>query len=533
MSPYLQGHIDTPTPQTEPLDDRMIANNAGGYSYPVDDAVRMHRFLIIGSEDGSYYQKERDLTCDNTKAVQQHIAAAGVEAVNHIVEVSQSRRAPKVAPTLYCLAIAAAAEDKDTRQAALEALPLVANTASHLEEFAGYISSMRGWGRSLRNAVARWYTEKEASQVAFQAIKYRTRAGWSHRDILRKAHPQVEKESDMWHAFEWITHGTVPPDREPLKVIHSFLAAQSETNPDRLAELITRDGLPREAIPPAMLQNNQIWSALGHQMPPLAFVRNLPTLTSHNAIRPMDCQWAVDQLTNMRATTDDQGRSKPAPVHPMNILMAMMVYRMGHSVNGKNTWSPIPQIVGALDEAFDLSFSATPQTGKRVYLAVDVSGSMDWHTLGRINGLTARMAAAAVTMAIARREPNYYMTACSNKIEEYHVTARDSLQEVMSRAGAMHMGSTDMSLPMRHAMEQNIPVDCFIIATDGETWAGPVHPKEALRQYRDKTGIPAKAVQLAFVSNRHSIMDPEDAGTLDIPGFDAATTAILHDFMTD
>ena len=145
----------------------MIANNAGGYSYPVDDAVRMHRFLIIGSEDGSYYQKERDLTRDNTKAVQRHIAAAGVEAVNHIVEVAVSRRAPKVSPSLYCLALAASAEDKDTRRAALDALPRVANTASHLQEFAGYTSTMRGWGRSLRNAVGRWYTDKEVSQVVF------------------------------------------------------------------------------------------------------------------------------------------------------------------------------------------------------------------------------------------------------------------------------------------------------------------------------------------------------------------------------
>ena len=533
MSTYLQRHIDTPTPQTEPLDDRMIANNAGGYSYPVDDAVRMHRFLIIGSEDGSYYQKERDLTRDNTKAVQRHIAAAGIEAVNHIVEVAVSHRAPKVSPTLYCLALAASAEDKETRQAALKALPRVANTASHLQEFAGYTNSMRGWGRSLRNAVANWYTDKEVSQVVFQSIKYRTRTGWSHRDLLRKAHPQVEKDSDIWHVFEWITQSTTPPERESLRMIHSFIAAQAETDPNRLAELITKDELPREAIPPVMLQNDVVWQALAHQMPPLAFIRNLPALTAHNAILPMDCQWAVNRLANMRATTDSQGRPRPAPVHPMNILMAMMVYRMGHSIDGKSTWSPVPQISAALDEAFDLSFSAAPQTGKRVYLAVDVSRSMHWHTLGRINGLTARMAAAAVTMAIARREPNYYMTACSDRIQEYHVTARDSLQEVMRRAHAMSMGSTDMSLPMRHAMQENIPVDCFIIATDGETWAGPVHPKEALRQYREKTGIPAKAVQLAFVSTDNSIMDPEDAGTLDIPGFDAATTAILHDFMTD
>ena len=528
MTNYLQQVIDTPTPQTEPLDDRMTANNAGGYAYPVTDAVRMHRFLIIGSEDGSYYQKERKLTLDNVQAVRRHIDLAGREAVEQIVSIARDRRAPRVSPTLFCLAIAASADNADTRTAALDALPQVANTASYLEEFTGYVDSMRRWGRGLRRAVTNWYTSRDAAAVAFQAVKYRTRAGWSHRDLLCKAHPSAEKDSDMWHVFEWIVNSTVPPEREALRIIHSFLGAQDETNPKRLAELITRDELPREAVPVAMLQHDEVWAALGEQMPPLAFVRNLPALTAHNAIRPMEAGWALDRINRMR--TGDDGR--PAPVHPMNLLIATLVYQMGHSVDGKSRWTPVPQITAALNEAFDRSFSAAPQTGQRVYLAVDVSGSMDWHTLGKINGLTSRMAAAAVTMAIARREPNHFIAAFSHQMEQFNVTARDSLKDVMERTSHMPAGGTDMSLPMLHAMEANIPVDCFIIATDGETWAGKMHPAEALRKYRQKMGIPAKAVQLAFIANEFSVMDPDDAGTLDIPGFDAAIPAILHDFMT-
>ena len=224
MSTYLNRTLNTPVPQTEPLDDRMVPNNAGGYSYPVTDEVRMHRFLIIGSEDGSYYQKERKLTLDNINATKRHIAANGPAAVEHIVDVATARRAPRVSPTLFCLAAAASADDVATRQAALQALPRVANTASHLEEFTSYVDSMRRWGRSLRNAVSTWYTSRDASQVAFQAVKYRTRAGWSHRDLLCKAHPQAEKDSDLWHVFEWIVNGTVPPDR-PAPQHHPHLPA--------------------------------------------------------------------------------------------------------------------------------------------------------------------------------------------------------------------------------------------------------------------------------------------------------------------
>jgi hypothetical protein len=45
---------------------------------------------------------------------------------------------------------------------------------------------------------------------------------------------------------------------------------------------------------------------------------------------------------------------------------------------------------------------------------------------------------------------------------------------------------------------------------------------QALRQYREATGIPAKLVVVAMASNGFSIADPNDAGMLDVVGFDAA-----------
>ena len=73
-------------------------------------------------------------------------------------------------------------------------------------------------------------------------------------------------------------------------------------------------------------------------------------------------------------------------------------------------------------------------------------------------------------------------------------------------------------------------MDCFIIITDNETWAGDIHPAEALRRYRKEMGIPAKMVVVAMVSNGFTIADPEDAGMLDVVGFDSAAPAIIADF---
>lgn len=91
-------------------------------------------------------------------------------------------------------------------------------------------------------------------------------------------------------------------------------------------------------------------------------------------------------------------------------------------------------------------------------------------------------------------------------------------------------GGTDCALPMLYALEQGIKVDVFTVITDNETWAGNVHPVEALQRYRKKTGIAAKLIVVGMTSTCFSITDPNDAGMLDVIGFDAATPAVMADF---
>ena len=73
----------------------MVPNSTGGNAYPVDDMTRLRRFLILGSEGGSYYAGERKLTVENTAAVKRCIESNGMEAVEEIASISVSGRASK------------------------------------------------------------------------------------------------------------------------------------------------------------------------------------------------------------------------------------------------------------------------------------------------------------------------------------------------------------------------------------------------------------------------------------------------------
>ena len=96
---YLSGAASPlATPQHEPIPGTTQAENAaGGFAWKIGTMDRLRRFLILGSEGGSYYATPRKLTRENAQAVLRCLAEDGARAVATIVAVSEDGRAPKEA----------------------------------------------------------------------------------------------------------------------------------------------------------------------------------------------------------------------------------------------------------------------------------------------------------------------------------------------------------------------------------------------------------------------------------------------------
>ncbi len=71
MSDPLEAFTVRATPQGERVPGRadMARNNASGFGFAVDDWTRLRRFLILGTEGGTYYTSERELTRENAEAL--------------------------------------------------------------------------------------------------------------------------------------------------------------------------------------------------------------------------------------------------------------------------------------------------------------------------------------------------------------------------------------------------------------------------------------------------------------------------------
>ena len=340
----------------------MVSNSAGGHSYPVDDMTRLRRFLILGSEGGSYYADERKLTLENAAAVKRCIENDGPKAVYEIAYISRHGRAPKAGPPLFALAMAATYGHLGTRELAFGYLPQMARTGSQLQMFIDYIGTMRGWGRGSGELLGKWYTDKDIEDAVYQTVKYRQRYNWTHRDLLRKAHPKAAS-SEFNDLFAWITQDASLPD-ENFALIDAYEQAKT-AGPKFLALLIRAHDMTWEMVPSQHLDKPEVWEALAEHMPLTALIRNLATLTRVGTIAPMKSAWVCERLNAIgNARTEDFTR-----IHPINVLSALLTYRSGKGVRGSNTWTPVPQVVDALDQAFERSFDTAPQTNQRFYLA--------------------------------------------------------------------------------------------------------------------------------------------------------------------
>ena len=388
------------TPQSAPIPgSNQVPNSAGGYAWQLDPWQRLMRFLVLGTEGGTYYISEQTLTRDNAQNALRCLAEDGPRFVRTVVDVSENGRAYKNDPAIFALALAAAAKTPKPaawRWRRCRAWPAPARTCCTSLR---YVDGLRGWGRGLRKAVGNWYAGKSDEQLAFQLAKYQSRDGWSHRDLLRLAHPMPDGEARKalyrWavgaedvplevadRAGRWPGTAQAGRERKPGDWADPLLQGPARGDPDPVPDLA--GGLGSAAAEP------------GHH-------RAAAQPGQPEQGRPAGAQ-APAYAGSDRARITDREALRRGRVHPLQVLAALVTYQQGHGMRGSGEWTVVPEVVDALNQAFGLAFENVTPTGKRLYLALDVSGSMAWGAVSGIPGLTPREASAALAMITVNTE---------------------------------------------------------------------------------------------------------------------------------
>ena len=548
--------MDISTPQWEPLAPStadgatMVKNHGGGYSYEVDDLVRLGRLFCLGTEGGTYYVSPARLTHENAQCVMRLIASGrGCEVVRMTVEYSVSGRTAKQDSLMLVMAICARQSiDPDTSKLCYEHLHEVCRIPTHLFMFLGFceaVSDGTGWGRAHRRAISKWYfrfrdSPQEARRLAMLVTKYKNRNGWSHLDVVRLAHLKPEtNDNGVTAILKYIVKGfdDSKEDLENsglLEYIQAVEDVKAQRDPNTinvsgLADLIRQHRLVREHVNTQLLKFPDIWAALLEHMPMTAMIRNLGKMSSIGMLTP-GSRHEQTITTKLR----DLNNLKKARIHPFNVLTAVLTYMKGKGDVGKLEWTPNGAVVEALDAAFYMTFKLVEPTNKRYLLALDVSGSMFGCTVVGSQCISAGVAAGALSLVTASSERQFEIVAFSHVMVPLRIGPHMKLHEVEMEMSHVPMGSTDCALPMVWAEEQKKDFDVFVVYTDNDTNSGSIHPSEAMKRYRLNRNLPnAKLIVCGMASNSFTIADPNDPNMMDMCGFDSSGPEVMRSFIMD
>ena len=531
MATAIRRAISTPATQTERDDPRQVKNAAGGYVFQVNDRSRLERFLILGTDGGTYYVSEKDLTKQNLTAIDDIIVRDPEMAMGVIRDVSTTGRAYQNTAAIYAAARVICSCGEALKPQARQLVNAVCRTSTHVFEFCGFIDNMGGWGPAKRNALRAWYESKKPESLKYQAVKYRGgRYGWTHRDVLRTVHPVgLDQRTGDFMLGKNVVQGSLPGD-----IIDGFMLVQSARNlDDVLAALASCPELPWETVPTQYLREPEIWTTLFYngQLKGQALLRN---------IRRMDEIGCFNDLIFARDVAEalvDPVMVGGTRLHPIQYLNAMGANGLLDSPRDGFSWERLGNVkkmasgpvVDALEEGMYVAFGSVSDP-QRYLLGVDVSASMTWAGPAGLKNVTCAQAAAVMAMVTARANKASMIRGFSTTFKDLGITGRTSLKSAFEKVEKNAFGGTDCSLPMKWARKNSIAVDKFVIYTDNETWAGRTHVHRELKEYRQTMGTPAKLIVVGMTATRGSIADSDDHGTLDVVGFDASTPRIIAEF---
>ncbi len=521
------------TPQSQPIPGReaeMVSNYAGGVVFKLDKWKVLDRFLILGTEKASYYASAQKLTKDAASNVLALIAKDPVAIVKRVIEISDAGRAPKNDSAIFVLALVASSPNPIAREKAFEALPKVCRTGTHLFQFVDLYHAMGKWNAAAKRGISNWYNSKEVSKLAYGMLKYQQRNGWSHRDVLRLAHVKPHR-AELTALYGWVTakdnEVKFAKMLEAPKIIEWYVALHKDRSKTVALEAIREFNMSHEMMPTELLKDPDIWEALLPGMGYTALLRNLGRMSSIGMVKPLSksLKAIVEKLSDVEAL-------KRGRVHPITVLNALKTYSQGRGDKGSLTWTVAPQIVSVLNKMFYEAFNFIEPTGKNFLIGIDCSGSMWGAKVNGLNNLCAAEVAAVTALAIAKREHNYHIVGFDTSVSPLSISPDMTLEQVLNTMRKFKWGGTDCAQPMIYATKHKLDVDCFITITDNETWAGKIHPTQALRDFRKVMNKPnACNAVLGTSATNFTVADPKDPRQIDIVGFDSAVPQLIAEFV--
>jgi len=453
----------------------------------------LKQYLTLGNLKRVRFCNEVELSVIEVDKLKQYLTKDTNEVLDLALRLKKRglvRRTPSV------VLLAASFVWGTNKEASVNAFcPLVETGWDLFRFFAEYrkLSRKKSCPRSVRRAISRWYTEHPA--LALQLVKYPRGYGWTHKDLLRVAHPRVLDSCMNRDLVRWVF--TQETGVDPL--LDTYLAFQ---NPKANALEVCKKVEDMIVVPleivPKHLRDKRFWEHQIKRTPTGVLIQNLGTITACGAVNHLG-----EPVASLLCDDGVLVRSK---IHPVQVYEAWDKYGNGEG------WEAAPFLLTALEHAFHVTAEARlPAPKNRTLVVVDCYPGQP------------RVTAAALLSAIARKWEAFTVIGHDRKgMKMLNLGNKPSLTRAIHECCDL-TGGMDLTLPLRFAKRDYANI---LILTDNKSVRGWEVLSRTLRDYGR-----VRVAVLMLTRPKPVVEYPKDPKCLLAAGLDAgAFDTIVHFF---
>lgn len=470
-------------------------NDAGGVAYKLSDEAALAQYAVTGTFNDTYYagaQTQLDRLIElAAKCSSEYIAKTAVYA--------RQKGYMKDMPAALCAVLHG--RGKEGLKHLKVVFPRVIDNGRMLRGFVQMVRSgvfgRKSFGTATKRLIREWLEGRTDEQIFKDSVGNDP----SIVDVIKMVHPKPAKASR--NALYGYLLGKKYNKRYLPKLVkdyEKFKAGKSKEVPDVPFQMLT-----------AASPGPEVWYEIANNARWQMTRMNLNTFQRHGVL---DDPKMVTKLAKRLADPENVRRARAFP------YQLMMAY---HAFSGDM------RLQNALQDALDVAVENVPAIPGKVFVCVDVSGSMGSPVTGHRRGATTNVAcyqvACLMAAAIVKKNPDTEVLVFDTQVYQQRLNPRDSVITIAKQL-FRNGGGTAISAPLQTLNQAKARGDAVIIISDMETWAdrhsGWWYNGTTLAQEWQKFKSRNKKARMVLIDLQvgdHTQMPEQRPDTLHVGGF--------------
>ncbi|MBD1207789.1 MAG: TROVE domain-containing protein [Ignavibacteria bacterium] len=455
-----------------------VHNEAGGKAYSLSRKHALAQYVATGCLNGTFYasaenQLEQILSlCNAQEGLWQHHDFISTEFIAQTAVYAREKAFMKDTSALL-VALLTTREETEYLKAVF---PRVIDNGKMLRSFVQIMRSgvvgRKSLGTLPKKLILDWFDSRTDEQVFSNSIGNDP----SIADVIKMVHP-TPKTASRRALYGYLLGKEYDVEDLPTIVrdYEAFKRGETEAVPSVPFQMLT--SLPLSKRDWTAIAANASWQTLR---------MNINTFARHGVLE--DAKAVSIIITRLQ----DAGEISRAKVFPYQLLTAYRnlttadaliessaaftndMTKQHISAKRSQLVDALHGIEVALESALEAATANIPALDGKMFICVDVSGSMQSPITGERKGATTKVrcidVAGLIASAVLRKNPSAEVIPFEQHVVKTRLIAHDSVMTNAQRLAAINGGGTNCSAALRHLNEHHATGTLVLFVSDNESW---------------------------------------------------------------